>query len=200
MKVAIFDLETFSLHADTGILLCAVIKEYGTDKPPVILRADQFPNWKNGRSNARPMAEAVIRALDGTLDKSGDCVEGSEGYDIFVAHNGTYFDRSMLISYALKYKLPVFLRFAKFIDPCQLSRRHLKLARNSLDKLIRWLDVEDEKTPILWEHWQKAAFDGNSKSLDYIVEHCVADVKALEGVYRKMKRLVKTVDEKGSSY
>lgn len=194
MRTCIFDLETFSLHADTGLLLCAVIKEYQSPEQrsevgqvkSKVFRADQYKTWKSNRTDCRPIVKDVIEAL--------------ADYDIFVAHNGTFFDRSMLVSWALKYNLPVALRFAKFIDPCQLSRRHLKLARNSLDKLIHWLDVPQEKTDILWEEWMRASIEGSKKSMDYIVEHCVADVVALEMVYDKMRRLVKGIDEKGSSF
>lgn len=186
MKTAIFDLETFSLNADTGILLCAVIKEYGHEKPARIIRADSFPEWRKDRSNVRPIVESVLEAL--------------KGFDIFVAHNGQNFDKAMLTSWALKFDLPVALRFAKFIDPVLLCRRHLRLSRNSLASLLQFLDIDETKTPIKWESWMKAALNGDKKHLDYIVEHCVVDVAALEKAYEKTKRLVKGIDEKGSSF
>lgn len=193
MRTAIFDIESFSLHADTGLLLCAVIKEYQSPQQreevgeckPIVIRADDYWTWDKNRTNCKPTTKAVLEALD--------------GFDIYVAHNGVFFDRSMLVSWALKYRLPVSLNFSKFVDPCQVSRRKLKLARNSLDKLIHWLDVPHEKTEILWTEWTKAAFEGRRKSMNYIVEHCIADVKALECVYDSVKRLVKGVDDQGSS-
>jgi len=186
MKTAIFDLETFSLSADTGILLCAAIKEYGHNKPPTVIRADQFKEWKNERSNVRPMVTAVLEAL--------------EDFDIYVAHNGQFFDKVMLTSWALKFGKRVDLRFAKFIDPVLLARRHMKLTRNSLSSLLAFLDIPETKTSIQWHHWMRAAFDGNTHSLDYIVDHCVVDVKLLEKAYDRTKKLVKGIDEKGSSY
>jgi len=132
MRTAIFDLETFSLNADTGILLCGVIKEYRSDRKPTIIRADDFPNWQKKRSDSKQVAKAILSAL--------------EGYDIYVAHNGQYFDKRILTSYAVKYNLDVALRFAKFIDPVMLCRRHLRLARNNLQKLLDWLDIPEEKT------------------------------------------------------
>jgi len=123
-----------------------------------------------------------------------------ENFDIYVAHNGQYFDKAMLTSWALKYNQPVHLRFAKFIDPVLLARRHMRLSRNSLAKLLEFFGIQDQKTAIRWEHWMQAAFNGNRKSLDYIVDHCVKDVDLLEQAYEKTKRLVKGIDEKGSSY
>lgn len=192
MRIAIFDIETFSLNADTGLLLCAVIKEYQTPQSralgtlaPKVIRADSFPNWDKNRANCLPIVKAVLKEL--------------REYDIFVAHNGRFFDRSMLLAWAIKFNLPVSLRFSKFIDPCQLSRNHLKLGRNSLAKLIDWLDVPEEKTDIKWGEWMKASFNGNRRSMDYIVKHCEQDVFALELVFDRMKRLVKGIDESGSA-
>lgn len=188
MKTAIFDLETSSLYADTGILLCAVVKEYGAHKPPLIIRADQFPEWKKSRSNCWPAVKATLDALD--------------DYDIYVAHNGQYFDKTLLTSWALQMpgRKRVALRFAKFIDPVMLARRHMRLSRRTLHNLLQFLNIPEKKTEILWKHWMRATLDGDSKSLDYIVAHCVADVVALEKAYDQVKNLVKGIDEKGSSY
>lgn len=186
MKTCIFDLETSSLYADTGILLCAVIKEYNTDKPPTIIRADQFPTWKNNRSNCRPIVSATLKAL--------------EDFDMFVAHNGQYFDKTMLTSWAVRWGMRLDLRFSKFIDPVMLARRHMRVSRRSLGNILQFLNINEEKTSILWQHWMKATIEGNSKSLGYIVDHCVIDVIALEKAYDKMRKLVKGIDERGSSF
>jgi hypothetical protein len=186
MKTAIFDLETSSLYADTGILLCAVIKEYGSKGKPTIIRADQFPEWKTQRSNCKPAVKKTIEAL--------------LGYDIFVAHNGQFFDKTMLVSWALKFGLRVDLRFSRFIDPVLLARRHMRLSRRSLGNVLQFFNIVEEKTPIRWEYWMKSALDGDSRSLDYIVKHCVADVSLLEKAYDIAKRLVKGIDERGSSF
>lgn len=186
MKTVIFDLETSSLYADTGILLCAVLKEYGSKEKPIVIRADQFPAWEKCRSDCSEIALETLRRL--------------EDYDIYVAHNGQFFDKTMLTSWALRFgRRDMSLRFAKFIDPVMLARRHMRLSRRSLGNLLQFLQIPEKKTDILWSHWMRATLDGNRKSLDYIVEHCVADVIALEKAYDKVKRLVKGIDERGSS-
>lgn len=186
MRTAIFDLETSSLFADTGILLCAVVKEYRSKAAPIVVRADKFPEWKTQRSNCKPVVQATLKAL--------------EDFDIYVAHNGQFFDKTILTSWALQMGQRVDLRFAKFIDPVMLARRHMRLSRRSLHNLLQFLKIPEKKTDILWAHWMRATLDGDIKSLDYIVEHCVADVVALEKAYDQVKRLVKTVDERGSSF
>lgn len=192
MRVAIFDLETSSLYANTGILLCACIKAYGEDKVTTI-RADEFPEWETNRSNNEPVIRKALDVLLGGNDPE-------KGFDIFVAHNGMYFDRAMLNTWALKYKLPITLRFSRMIDPVMLLRRHCRLASNSLASAIDFFDIPHKKTPVDFSHWQRAALDGNRKSLGYIVEHCKYDVRALEALYNIAKRLVKGIDEKGSSF
>lgn len=186
MKTAIFDLETSSLFADTGILLCAVVKEYGNKTTPIVIRADKFSSWKENRSNCKQVVQATIEAL--------------EDFDIYVAHNGQFFDKTILTSWALKFGRRVDLRFAKFIDPVMLARRHMRLSRRSLHNLLQFLEIPEQKTEILWKHWMRATLDGSSRSLDYIVEHCIADVVALEKAYDITKRLVKGIDERGSSF
>ena len=184
MRTAIFDLETSSLYANTGIILCAAIKGYDQEKVTVI-RADEFKSWKTGKSDNKEVVKAVMAAL--------------EPYQIFVAHNGQYFDKTFLNSSCLKYGLRPSLRFEKFIDPVLIARRHLRLARNSLASIIDYFDIEDTKTPISFDHWMKASLDGNRKAMGYIVDHCVVDVKALEKVYDITKSLVKGIDDGGSS-
>lgn len=193
MKTVVFDIETFSLYANTGILLCAVCKEVGHGGKIKVFRADDYPQWKTNHSNSEPIVRALTEYLVGND-------EPDSGFDIFVAHNGVYFDRAMLTTWALRYNIPAALRFAKFIDPVLLLRRHCRLTRNSLNEAISYFKIPHKKTPIDWDHWMLAAFEKNRESLNYIVEHCIADVKALEALHNITKRLVKGIDEKGSSF
>ena len=127
-------------------------------------------------------------------------MEVLETYDIFVAHNGQFFDKTMLTSWAIKYDLPPFLRFSKFIDPVMLARRHMRLSRRSLGNVLQFLGIDEQKSTILWKYWLQATMEGNTESLTYIVDHCVIDVLVLEKAYDKMRKLVKGIDEKGSSF
>lgn len=197
MRVCVFDLETSGLYANSSIVLCGVMEEFvyekkrGIEPRRVIVRADEFKSWKNNKSDNRQVVEAIMAELCGDGKKH-------DGYDIFVAHNGQYFDKTLLNSACLKYGIPPRLRFEKFIDPVMLARKHMRIARNSLHSLIDYFDIEEQKTPIKFDHWLKASLDGNRKSMDYIVEHCEADVKSLTSVYRILRKLVKGIDEYGS--
>lgn len=188
MKTCIFDIETSSLYADTGIMLCGVLKEYGAHGKIQIVRADEFSNWGTRRSDTRQCVKAFLKKL--------------EDFDLYVAHNGQYFDKTMLTSWVLRFsaKQKPWLRFAKFVDPVMLARRHMRLSRRSLENLLQFLRIPEEKTRILWQCWMRATIDGDRRSLSYIVDHCVADVIALEKAYDKVKGLVKDINDRGSAF
>ncbi len=194
MRVAIFDLETSGLNAESSILLCCSFKTYEPDNvgtkrnkhKVTTIRADAFPEWKNDRLNQKSFIKAVSEALS--------------DYDILVAHNGQWFDKPYFNSLCLKYELPPMMRYKKLIDPVQLSRRHLRLSRNSLHSLIDFLKIPEHKTPIHFDRWLQAAILGDKRCMDEICLHCHYDIITLEMVYHKVRCLVKNVDEKGSSF
>jgi len=185
MRTGIFDLETSSLYANSGIILSMSHKLY-LDKKVHSLRADSYKSWKTGKSDNSEMVRNIMIALS--------------QYDILVAHNGQYFDKTFLNSMCLKYRIPPELRQTKFIDPVLIARRHLRLAKNSLASLIDYFDIQDTKTPIRFDYWIKASHDSNSKALSYIVEHCDRDVVALEKVYDIVRKLAKRIDDGGSAW
>lgn len=185
MKIGIFDLETSSLYANSGIVLCASVKEYG--RPGVkTVRADRYKSWKSGKSDNKDVIVDIMKLL--------------MEYDILVAHNGQYFDKTFLNSMCLKYGLMPELRGVKFIDPVMIARRHLRMARNSLAALIDYFDIQETKTPIRFVYWIEASHDGNKKAMEYIVKHCEKDVVSLEAVYDKVRKLVKQIDDGGSAF
>jgi DNA polymerase III epsilon subunit-like protein len=185
MRTAIFDLETSSLNANAGIVLCGCFLEYG--KPKVTtFRADQYKNWKTNKSDNSLLVKDILAYL--------------EDFDILVAHNGQYFDKAWLNAACIKYGLPPTLRFKKFIDPVQISRRQFKLGRNSLASLIDYLEIPEKKTGIEFRHWVQASHDSNVESMEVIVTHCIQDVKSLAIIYHKLRPLIDKVDKTGSAY
>jgi uncharacterized protein YprB with RNaseH-like and TPR domain len=185
MRVGVFDLETSSLYANTGIVLCGCVKQWGV-KGVTTIRADEFPSWEGRKSNNKAVIVAIVKEL--------------KKYDVLVAHNGQYFDKTFLNSSCLRYNLRPSVRWLKFIDPVLIARRHLRVARNSLASLLDYFEIQDTKTPIEFRHWIQASHDGNRKSMNKIVEHCQRDVVSLEQVYDKTRTLVDKIDNRGSSF
>jgi uncharacterized protein YprB with RNaseH-like and TPR domain len=183
MRIGIFDLECSNLNADFGIILCCSIKTYGKDKITTF-RADRYPEWKKDRTNDIPIMRDVLASLD--------------DFDILIAHNGQYFDKGWVNAKAIKYRMNPRIAHKKFIDPCQIARRKLKIHSNSLRSLISFLGIKEQKTEVNQELWMRATLNGDKKAMDYIVDHCEKDVLALEEVYDRMRQLINKIDSVGS--
>ncbi len=163
ISAACFDLETTSLNADFGIILCAVIKE--PDKKPVIFRNDKLcKTWKTKRSDDSD----IVKAITAELSK----------YDILVAHNGVNYDIPFLRTRLARHHLPIFPQ-KKVIDPVLIARRALRMSGNGLEKICSLLGF-NLKTRVDGQLWMKASLDGDVAAMNYIVDHCVADVEMLE--------------------
>jgi uncharacterized protein YprB with RNaseH-like and TPR domain len=185
ISTAVFDLETSDLAGDKGIILCGCIQS-STQKAMITFRTDDLnAGWKKGK---RGDDSAVSKAI-------ADCL--SE-HDVLVAHNGTRFDlpflRTRLARWGMK-RLPDL----KVIDPLSIAWRKLRMTRNSLGNIADHIGIKDKKTPLNMSIWMDAILNGSRKSMDLIVEHCVADVKVLEGVLNLVRPYVKVLDDRGSA-
>lgn len=184
MKIGIFDLETSGFYADSSILLCCSIKQY-EKKGVRTIRADNFKNWKDHRTNEKEMIDTVAKALD--------------EYDILIAHNEERFDKKYFNAKCLEWNIKPILRFKKVIDPIKLSWNHMRVGRNSLAALIDYFGIPVKKTPIELKKWLKAAYEGDKECMQRIVVHCEHDVITLEAVYNRLKMLVDKIDTRGSA-
>ncbi len=175
MRVVGFDLECSSLSGMIGRLLCCGFKEIvNPDLPiktkPYVFRGDD-PKYKNTKDLADDSKLAV--AVRDELEK----------FDIIVGHNSKLFDRKFLNA-----------RLAKagerglvsqwHIDTMWIVRSHLR-ASSKLDNVQKFLGLEDEKTPITWDDWQRAV-GGDKRAFDVIVKHNTQDVLVLEEAYWKL--------------
>jgi uncharacterized protein YprB with RNaseH-like and TPR domain len=184
VEIAVFDTESYGLTPDHGLLLCLSVKNLSSSTITTI-RADHYPAWSKHRTQQKEFVT--------------DCITELEKYDIIIGHNALFHDRKYLLSLCVKYELdPTKLKNTKLIDPVLISRNKLKLSRNSLASLIDFLEIKEQKTPILWKHWNLATFEGNKKSMDTIVHHCELDVITLQKVYVRLSKLVGDINSKGS--
>lgn len=177
-----FDLETTGLNADFGIILCAVIKEAG--KKPIVFRADKTcKTWKTKRSDDSD----IVKAIASELSK----------YDILIAHNGVCYDLPFLRTRLAKHGLPFFPN-KKVIDPVLIARRALRMSGNGLEKICSLLGF-NMKTRVDGQLWMKASLDGDVSAMNYIVDHCVADVDMLEKMVDYLKPYCTSFNPWGSS-
>lgn len=185
MRVGIFDLETSGLYANFGIILCCCVKAY-EHKGIVTIRADDFPTWKQNRSDQLLITTRIVNEL--------------KQYDILVAHNGQYFDKQWINSLSMQYGFEADIRWKKFIDPVLIARRHLRLGRNTLEQLIDYFDTPHKKGHVSGRTWMAASLNGDKKAMNEICQHCRDDVYALEPVYDKVRKLIERIDNRGSAY
>lgn len=184
----ILDLETTSLDADAGVILCASYESSKTDVGKVVtLRNDKInaDKWKKG---IRGDDKELVKQLNALIRQ----------HDIVVAHNGSRFDLPYLRTRALHWGLEP-LREVKLVDPCQIAYRKFKLKSNSLGRIADYVGVKDKKTPLDMSVWMDAALNGNPKAMDLIVEHCEADIRVLSAVLTVVKPFIKILDERGSA-
>lgn len=183
IRIATFDIETTALSADFGVILCAVVKEQTPNAKPQVFRADELnPHWDSKRSFDKPVVKAIL-----------DCLCE---YDVLVAHNGLKFDIPFIRTRLAKWRLHS-LPDIKLIDPVQLARNKMRMSYNSLERLADYLGV-NSKTPVTGDMWMRAALDGDRKSMDYIVKHCIEDVYTLDKIVDMVKPYSKAFNSFGS--
>ena len=180
---ACFDLETSSLNADFGVVLCAVVQ--GSDcGEPLVLRGDAYKAWKRGRSDDSALVEDIAAVLD--------------RYDVLVAHNGKRFDIPFLQTRLMRWGLPP-LPTPKLVDPVLVARNKLRMSSNSLRRLLDFFGL-NQKTEVAGDYWMRAALDGDREAMDYIVDHCVKDVEMLVQLLDRVKGYCSAFDQRGSGW
>jgi uncharacterized protein YprB with RNaseH-like and TPR domain len=176
------DIETFNLSADFGIIFCGVIKEEG--KKPKVFRHDHLcKTWKTRRSDD----SNVTRVIAEEMSK----------HPIWIAHNGKRFDLPYINTRLLRNGMKPLMAPKVLVDPVELARNKLRMSYNSLDKIAALLGC-NSKTEVDPDVWNKAAFDGCTKSMDYIIAHCIEDVITLEKMVDKLKELSTGFNSYGS--
>jgi uncharacterized protein YprB with RNaseH-like and TPR domain len=180
MKTCVFDIETSDLAGvGPGFVLCAVIKELGSNKATVF-RYDEMGN-KPGKDKA--LVEAVV-----------DCLFA---HQVLIGHNIEGFDwpylRTRQAFWGQMRQPPTMVTF----DTLKSFRRcGFKTVPNiigkptaRLDHIIDFFGLAQEKTALYpREHWVTVWGEGKERKLamDKLVDHCVRDVRMTEEVFNRL--------------
>ncbi len=178
MKFAVLDIETSNLNADFGFMICAVVKTYGIEEMKV-LRIDKYPIWLKQKFNDKNLIRDLVNYLD--------------NFDGIITYNGKRFDIPFLRSRIIYWRERPLKRLFH-IDVLDIVRYRLKIHNAKLNSLIDFLNSNEEinvekieeKTNINNTYYTRAV-TGDKKGLNYLVEHCVKDVIALEQCYDFLK-------------
>lgn len=157
-----FDIETSNLNADFSVILSAVVKPFG--QKPAVFRADTYPAWKNNRSNDRDILKDIV----GELSK----------HAIIVTHFGIGFDipyiRAKCVANDIPPLPPMF-----GVDSWKIAKNNFKVSSRRLANLGEYFNI-GEKSAVDGNTWVRAAYDGDTKAMDFIVEHNIQDCVLLE--------------------
>ncbi len=165
-RIAIFDLETYDLAADFGIIFIGVVKTF---------RSDEVHKFMMLPGDPITMDHKTVLEIRDVL----------EGYDYVISYNGTRFDIPYLNTRLLiHYERP--LKALRHKDLYFTAKSHLRLQSKRLAAVERALFGEGAKTEIKPGYWAKA-LQGSKFHLDYIMDHCVKDCEVLERVFETLK-------------
>lgn len=182
MRTTIFDIESSSLNANFGIILCCCFMDWDLDpkkRKVETLRLDQYDLYQK-----KPWDDTLLaRAIRDRLMQS----------DIIVSYNGRMFDIPF-INTRLVMNNDDSMSKMKHLDLYFQVRYKLRLHSSRLASVQEALGLPDAKTPIKPEHWVRA-LTGHRQSFDYIVKHCVLDVKVLGEAYDQLRHLVEHISK-----
>jgi uncharacterized protein YprB with RNaseH-like and TPR domain len=175
MRIVFLDLETSNLNANYGIVYCACFLEDATGKIK-IYRIDNYKIFKKDRTNDKFLVSDIKKEI--------------EGVDILVSYNGKKFDIPFLNSRLAYWGIDT-IRIPKHIDLYPIIKWHYRLSDYKLQTASYFWQTENQKTFVDGMHWVKALL--SKKSLDYIVNHCVQDIKVLKEVFERVKASIKYI-------
>ena len=176
-KVGIFDIECSGLKADFGIMLTYCIKDENKDK------------YYTGRIRKKELK-------DYSFDKRlvENCIRDLGKFDKIITYYGSKFDFPFLRSRSLYWDIPFFkYNDLNHKDVYYSVKSKLCIHRNRLSDACRLLGIEG-KTNIHSDYWIKALV-GDKRSLDYVLEHNIADCDILEKLYHKMEVFTKNTNK-----
>ncbi|RMF49323.1 MAG: hypothetical protein D6750_06270 [Bacteroidetes bacterium] len=162
----VLDIEATSLYADYGHILCAVVKPIDGDA--IVLRLDDYHDRPTFDDS--PLLADLIKILGAAPMVVGWNIDR---YDL------PYIRTRKMIWRAMGVELPS--ATTKSYDMLRLRRKY----RLHANRLGTWMDnlQAGKKTDVLPLEWRQASYlikDG----MDYVVQHCIADVEGTERLFR----------------
>jgi len=169
-KILFFDIEATNLSASIGYILTIGYKWAG-DKSASVLRIDKTPEFHKKKTNDT----GLLKQFEEIFNKA----------EVVVYHFGDFYDLPFIQTRRLIKGLPP-LGDISSVDTWRIAKKKLKFHNNRLETILETLNCPIKKTKINGEKWIDA-MSGDTKAIDYVVDHCRKDVEVLEWVYNKIK-------------
>ena len=173
-----YDFEMTNLAADFGHMICASFKKYG--EPEVTtLRIDRTAVGKVKPWNDSALAVQIRDQLEKQF--------------LVVSYNGVMFDRKFLDTRLMGPECRErVVRMPLHKDLLWTAKRAFHLSSNRLQTIQEYLGLSSSKTRLDPALWNRAAA-GHTPAIDYVVEHCEADVRVLEELFEYLIPFVQEV-------
>lgn len=169
LKVGYLDIEAGGLKANFDYMLTYCIKTRGKEE------------YKTGVIDVKDIRQFKF---DKNLIKQ--LINDISDYDVIVTYYGTRYDIPFIRTRALHWKhdFPQF-GFIQHKDVYYMVKSKLCLHRNSLDAATNFLGIKG-KNHLDGMIWNKAEH-GDTKSLDYVLDHNIRDCVILEKLHKKLE-------------
>lgn len=172
-----FDIEATDLKGNFGRLLCVS----GADMfgNVMTMRADDPQFAGNKRRDDSRLAVAVRDWL--------------ETFDMWVGWNSKMYDIPFIDTRLLIAGERPIRKDIMHVDPMwKAGQFSLTLHSRRLDAVAKTFRLDSQKTALDPDIWMDAA-EGDKTAMDYVVEHCEADVLVLRGAFHVLKPLIKNL-------
>ncbi len=177
-RIGILDIEATGLTGGYHIIMCVVIKRFGTN------------NRKIFRINVRKLD--VLKEEKKLLIKVRKHIENE--LDGVITYYGSQYDVPMLRTRMFFHGIQPIAKL-KHLDMYYTIRRILNLEHRRManvnELLKRRMSIGEgipDKTRIGMSEWTEAIYARSTKALDYIVDHCIKDVDILENIVNKFEQ------------
>lgn len=164
-KIGIFDIETTSLKANYGHILCWCMKDRNSGK----VYSDLITRREVRDKNDIRIVKSAVREI--------------EKYDRVCGYYSSRFDIPFLRSRALYHQIPFpAYRDLYHTDLYFMARAKFALHSNRLGAICQFFGIEAKSHPMTPELWQKAG-SGNEEALNTILLHCLEDIESTDKVF-----------------
>lgn len=167
LRIVTFDIETTDLDAYFGQIVCCTFKPLG--KKPFTIRIDSKKN-PNKRSD-----KWVVEQILDTLER----------YDVCVGWYSQIFDKRFINTRSLLNGVNRPFPLIKHRDLCLIARAKFATRGNSLKMWSNRLRGYSDKT-VTTPDIKRALIRLEPKAMNFVVEHCIIDVRETEANYEAM--------------
>jgi uncharacterized protein YprB with RNaseH-like and TPR domain len=171
MRVACFDIESTGLRGDFGVVLCCVIKPFGSRSTRDVFSVD-FDHHD------------LLCAEHDMLIDIRDCLQE---YDGVTTYYGSKFDLPMLRTRMMYHGIKPNIPKMKHLDAYYTAKRNINTSSRRMERIgdvMRRSSVPElpSKTRLDIDIWIRATHGRDKQAQSYIIDHCVHDVDLLEGI------------------